>query len=148
MIGGGGVDGAVHRAGGPAIMKELAPLRAKGGCPTGGAVLTSGGALPVRWVIHAVGPIWRGGDLGEPARLEGAYVSALARAEEKACVRVTFPSLSTGAYGYPVEQAAPIALAAVSRGLRRSATLREASFVLFDRGTLLAYARALARLSR
>ena len=146
LIGGGGVDGAVHRAGGPSLMAELAPYRAKGGCPTGGAVATGGGSLPVKWVLHAVGPVWRAGESGEAMLLEDAYRSAFRLAAEKGCAKVLFPSLSTGAYGYPVEEAAPVALFTVGGELARGGPVKEAVFVLFDAATLAAYERALAAL--
>ncbi|MBI5243322.1 MAG: macro domain-containing protein [Elusimicrobia bacterium] len=146
LVGGGGVDGAVHRVGGPQIMKDLALYRARGGCPTGSAVITPGHALPVKWVIHAVGPIWRGFGTQEELLLEDAYQASCALAAEKSCAKVTFPSLSTGAYCFPVEKAAPVALRTVAGELAKGGSMKEAVFVLFDRGTLTAYARALSAL--
>ncbi|MGD0200961.1 MAG: O-acetyl-ADP-ribose deacetylase [Bryobacteraceae bacterium] len=147
LAGGGGVDGAIHRAGGPAIMRELDGIRARtGGCPTGSAVATAAGALPARWVFHAVGPVWSGGRRGEEDLLASCYRTCLALAEERGVATIAFPSISTGAYGYPVEEAARIAVAAVAEHLRRPETrLREAVFVLFDRRTFEVYAAALAR---
>ncbi|MDX6768840.1 MAG: macro domain-containing protein [Elusimicrobiota bacterium] len=143
---GGGVDGAVHRAGGPSLAAELAAHRARGGCPTGSAVVTGGGRLPVKWVIHAVGPVWEDAG-GEEMLLEDAYKSACARAAEKVCAVVTFPSLSTGAFGFPVEKAAPVALYTVGGELARGGPLKEAVFVLFDAATFAAYAAALERIA-
>jgi O-acetyl-ADP-ribose deacetylase (regulator of RNase III) len=113
LRGGGGVDGAIHRAAGPELLTELMKHE---GCPTGGAVRTRGYRLPAKYVIHAVGPIWYGGDKGEPALLERAYESAFARAREIADVHsIAFPSISTGVFGYPRTQAAGIALAVMRR---------------------------------
>ena len=147
LAGGGGVDGAIHRAGGPSIMLELNRLRPRGGCPTGSAVVTGAGSLPAKWVIHAVGPVWRGGRFQEAELLASAYETSLALAVEKAARTVSFPSISTGAYGYPVEKAAPVALAAVERFLKeRGGPIEEVVFVLFDRRTLSAYEKALQAL--
>jgi O-acetyl-ADP-ribose deacetylase (regulator of RNase III) len=148
LRGGGGVDGAIHRAGGPAIMKELDKIREKeGGCPTGSAVATTAGNLPARYVFHAVGPVYHDGSQREVELLASCYATCLKLAEERGVQRITFPSISTGAYGYPVEQAAAIALEAVSRHLRRKNSLvAEAIFVLFDQATLDAHVRALAAL--
>jgi O-acetyl-ADP-ribose deacetylase len=107
LRGGGGVDGAIHRAAGPGLLQEL--LRYPG-CETGDAVLTGGHALRARWVIHAVGPVWHGGERGEPALLRRAYESAFARAREAGARSVAFPAISTGVYGYPKRDAARIAL--------------------------------------
>lgn len=147
LVGGGGVDGAIHRAGGPEIMKELNRIRPPAGCPTGGAVLTGAGDLPAKWVIHAVGPVWRGGTFGEEEDLRSAYAVSMRLASEKGARTVSFPSISTGVYGYPVEKAAPAALSAVAEALRRPACpVREAVFVLFDDATFAAYQAALAAL--
>ncbi len=143
LIGGGGVDGAIHRAGGPAIMEELNRIRPPGGCPAGSAVVTGAGGLPARWVIHAVGPIWRGGGHGEPTALGMAYVSSLRIAAEKGAHSVSFPSISTGAYGYPVEKAAPVVFTDVGAFLRGADhELWRITWVLFDAGTLAAYQAA------
>lgn len=113
LRGGGGVDGAIHRAAGPGLLSELMQFDS---CPTGGAVLTSGHRLPARYVIHAVGPIWQGGERGEPELLERAYESAFARARERDDIRtIAFPSISTGIYGYPKEDAARIAVSVMRR---------------------------------
>jgi O-acetyl-ADP-ribose deacetylase (regulator of RNase III) len=147
--GGGGVDGAIHAAGGPSLMQELDVIRAKqGGCPTGNAVVTTAGALPARYVFHAVGPVWRGGAEGEAEQLASAYRTCLQLAEEKGVGYLSFPSISTGVYGYPVEQAAPIALGEVVTYLRNGAKkLQKVIFVLFDDRTKKAYQDALRALS-
>jgi O-acetyl-ADP-ribose deacetylase (regulator of RNase III) len=147
LRGGGGVDGAIHRAGGPQIMRELDEIRARqGGCPTGSAVVTTAGALPARYVFHAVGPIWRGGRHNEPELLASCYRTCLTLAEERNLETISFPSLSTGAYGYPVREAARIAIEEVCRHLERADTrLKEVIFVLFDQVTYQAYAEALRR---
>lgn len=147
LVGGGGVDGAIHRKGGPAIMLELNRIRPRGGCPPGSAVLTGAGNLPAKYVIHAVGPIWRGGGFGESRTLASAYEASLRLAAEKGAKTVSFPSMSTGAYGYPAEKAAPVALEAVLAFLSAKKTsIAEAVFVLFDRATLRAYEKALRAL--
>lgn len=149
LAGGGGVDGAIHAAGGPAIMAELDQLRPAGGCPTGSAVATGAGDLPAKWVIHAVGPIWRGGIRGEAGLLRNAYLKSLSLAAERGARTVTLPSISTGAYGYPAEQAAATALRAVADFLlAHERPIEEAVFVLFDPKTYAAYARALAALGK
>ncbi len=148
LAGGGGVDGAIHRAGGRSIMRELDGIRAKiGRCPAGGAVATSAGELPARWVFHAVGPIYNGrGD--EAALLASCYRTCLEMAEERELRSAAFPSISTGAYRYPVAEAASIALATVARHIERSDTkVREVIFVLFDRGAYDTYAAALKALT-
>ncbi len=135
LRGGGGVDGAIHRAGGPAIMRELDEIRAKsGGCPTGGAVVTSAGALPAKYVFHAVGPVYRDGQHGEPELLASCYRTCLDLAEERDVHTIGFPAISTGVYGYPVADAAGIALEIISAHLNREETkVREVLFVLFDK---------------
>ena len=144
LVGGGGVDGAIHRAAGPQLMLELNRVRPKGGCPSGGAVLTGAGALPAKFVVHAVGPIWRGGGFQEDDILAEAYETSLKLAAEKKAVRVSLPSISTGAYGFPVEKAARVAVAAAAAFLRKTTgTVKEVVFVLFDRRTLDAYEKAL-----
>jgi len=149
LAGGGGVDGAIHRAGGPSLMAELDRIRPRGGCPTGQAIATGAGALPAKWVIHAVGPVWRGGGRGESELLASAYQASLKLAAERGARVVAFPSISTGVYGYPVEQAAPVALKAVADFLAAGQSpIKEAVFVLFAPGTLAAYAAALRALAR
>lgn len=143
LIGGGGVDGAIRRAGGPAIEEACAKIRAeRGGCPTGSAVITPAGRLPAKFVIHAVGPIWRGGHHGEAGLLASAYRAALALAVAHGVRTIAFPSISTGVYGYPIEQAARVALRAVLDVLPE-ADLEEVRFVLFTEADLRVYAEAL-----
>ncbi len=145
LMGGGGVDGAIHRAGGPAILAECREIVARQGTlPPGRAVITTGGRLPARYVIHTVGPIWRGGGHGEPEVLASAYRESLALAVERGLKTVAFPSISTGVYGYPVDQAAQVALATVCRFLEATPILEEVRFVLFDTHTFGAYRDALA----
>ncbi len=144
LAGGGGVDGAIHRAGGPSLMKELDEIRARtGGCPTGSAVPTGAGNLPADYVFHAVGPMYRDGRHGEPERLASCYQTCLDLADARGVQVITFPSISTGVYGYPLSEAAPIAIDAVAGRLRGNTSVREAIFVLFDRATFDAYAAAL-----
>lgn len=143
LMGGGGVDGAIHRAGGKKILEECKAIVAKiGRLPTGGAVITSGGKMAAKHVIHAVGPVFKGGTKGEPALLESAYRESLARAQENGLTTVSFPSISTGVYGYPVAQAASIALATVWKHLGGLGPNAEARFVLFDVGTYREYVTA------
>src|SRR5438067_498111 len=126
LAGGGGVDGAIHRAGGPEIMAACRPL---GGCATGDAKATTGGELPARWVIHAVGPVWRGGAEGEPELLASAYRRSLEVAAELGARSVALPAISCGVYGYPAELAAPIAVAAARERESDFETIR---FVFLD----------------
>src|SRR5882672_5952420 len=142
LAGGGGVDGAIHRAGGPSIMAETRQ-RYPQGCPTGNAVITGAGQLPAGYVIHAVGPIWHGGQHREAEQLASAYQKSLAVAVAHQCHSVAFPSLSTGAYGYPVALAARTALATVVAFLREYRQPSVVRFVLFDSATYTAYAAAL-----
>lgn len=137
LAGGGGVDGAIHRAGGPEIMKELKERYS--GCPTGSAVITGAGNLKAKYVIHAVGPRWGGGDKGEPEHLASTYRTSLQLAHEHGCKTVAFPSISTGIYGYPVEQAAPLALKTLSDFLQGHPDFETLCFVLFDAHTFQAY---------
>ncbi|GER87290.1 O-acetyl-ADP-ribose deacetylase [Dictyobacter vulcani] len=139
LAGGGGVDGAIHRAGGPTIMQECRKL---GGCPTGSAVATSAGNLQARYIFHAVGPIYRDHS-NEAQLLKGAYQSCLDLAEQYQITSLAFPSLSTGAYGYPRHLAAPIALQTVIEHLHKPTSLQQVIFVLFDEKTLQAYQKAL-----
>lgn len=145
LLGGGGVDGAIHRAGGPEI---LAACRELGGCATGDAKLTHGGRLPARYVIHAVGPIYQGGSRGEASLLASVYRRSLAIAAEHRLRSIAFPSISTGAYGYPIAEAATIALAEVAGGLATHPSLALARFVLFSPADARVYARALAGVAR
>jgi len=143
LVGGGGVDGAIHRAGGPAIMEAC---RRIGGCPTGSAVITEGGALHARYVIHAVAPRYSG-RAQDAMLLHQAYSSALRLADEHALRTVAFPSLGTGAYGYPIGEASQIALQSVARHLRTRTRLERVTFVLFSEGDLSVYREALASLA-
>ena len=144
LAGGGGVDGAIHRAGGPEIMKACRKI---GGCPTGEAVATPAGALPAKWVIHTVGPVYRDGRHGEAELLAAAYRNSLRLSRELGATSISFPSLSTGAYHYPLDEAASIALSTVREELsQESGSLERVLFVLFDERTLRAYEGALSRL--
>jgi len=149
LMGGGGVDGAIHRAGGPAILEDCKKIVARQGrLPTGRAVVTTGGNLPAKHVIHTVGPVWHGGGKGEAGLLESAYRESLKLAAENNLTSVSFPSISTGAYGYPVEQAAGVALGTVAAFLREKVTsIKEVVFVLFDSRTYETYAAALQELT-
>jgi O-acetyl-ADP-ribose deacetylase (regulator of RNase III) len=136
LRGGGGVDGAIHRAGGSSIMAECRKI---GGCPTGQAVITGGGNLPAKHVIHTVGPIWYGGKSGESDLLRKAYENGLALAEGHGLKSIAFPSISTGVYGFPIEEAAPIAIKTVLEHLGGKTSLQEAQFVLFSEGDYQLY---------
>ncbi len=147
LLGGGGVDGSIHRAGGPAILEACrAIVRDIGRLEPGRAVITPGGRLPARFVIHTVGPVWQGGGKGEAATLASAYRESLRLAEEEGLVTVAFPSISTGAYGYPLADAARVALGAVSSHLAAGSALREVRFVLFSAADLEVYGAALREL--
>ncbi len=136
LLGGGGVDGAIHRAGGPEILAECRRL---GGCETGEAKATTAGRLPARWVIHTVGPVWRGGDAGEPELLASAHRRSLEVARELGARTVAFPAISCGLYGFPPELAAPVAVGAVDELAHAFDTIR---FVLRDDGLRQAFAQA------
>jgi len=139
LAGGGGVDGAIHRSGGPSIMQEL---RAYRGCPTGSAVKTGAGRLPARYVFHAVGPVFRGGYGGEPEQLASCYRTCLDLAIQHNVETISFPAISTGIYGYPMEPAARIAIGVVAGHLESAGkAVREAIFVLFGRDAYETYAR-------
>jgi O-acetyl-ADP-ribose deacetylase (regulator of RNase III) len=143
LVGGGGVDGAIHARGGPAIMRELDVIRARqGGCPPGEAVITGGGALAARYVIHTVGPVY-GGRPGDAVLLAACYTNSLRLAHEHGLRSLSFPSISTGAYRYPIAEAAPIAIAAVIDALPRY-PLAEIRFVLFSARDYEIYRRLLA----
>ena len=132
LMGGGGVDGAIHRAGGQAILEECKIIIAKqGSCPTGEAVITTAGNLPAKFVIHTVGPVWSGGNSGEPAKLANCYNNSLRLAVENGLQSVAFPNISTGIYGYPKKEAAAIAVKTVSDFLRANAPVK-VYFVCFD----------------
>jgi O-acetyl-ADP-ribose deacetylase (regulator of RNase III) len=147
LAGGGGVDGAIHRKGGAAIMQETEKLH-PGGCPTGSAVPTGAGNLSAKFVFHAVGPRWSGGNSGEPEHLRSAYRRCLELAAEKNCESIVFPSISTGVYGFPVEQAAGIALQTVADFLRENSTagIKAVKFCLFSDDDYNVYGAALDRL--
>ncbi len=140
LIPGGGVDGAIHRAGGPSIAEEA---RRYGRCPTGSAVITGAGNLKAKYVIHAVGPIWRGGNHGEPELLASAYRSALKLCLEKDINSVAFPSLSTGAYGYPLNKAARVALSTIISFLKEHQKPALVRLVLFGEDAYQTYEKAL-----
>jgi len=151
LAGGGGVDGAIHRAGGPVIYEECARIRKeRGRLPAGQAVITAGGRLKAKYVIHTVGPVWHGGTHGEEETLASAYRSSLKLATEHGLRTVAFPSISTGAYGFPVERAARVALRAVKDFLvsPMGRALDEVLFVLFSSRDLEAYEKALADIHR
>ncbi|MCM8596676.1 O-acetyl-ADP-ribose deacetylase [Accumulibacter sp.] len=141
LLGGGGVDGAIHRAAGPELLREC---RLLGGCPTGGARLTKGYRLPARYVIHAVGPVWRGGGSGEAELLAACYRNSIALAEAHGVSTLAFPGISTGIFGYPVEEAARVAISAVRSATADSQTLREVIFCCFSAGDLRVYETLLA----
>ena len=129
LRGGGGVDGAIHRAGGPEIMAECRKI---GQCPTGTAVITTAGNLPAKHVIHTVGPVWHGGSKGEAELLRSAYDSSLRLAEDHKLKSIAFPSISTGVYGFPIEHAGPIAIEAVLDHFEKPTSLERVIFVLFS----------------
>jgi O-acetyl-ADP-ribose deacetylase (regulator of RNase III) len=144
LMGGGGVDGAIHRAGGPAILEECRRIvDAHGPLPEGEAVITTGGRLPARHVIHTVGPRWRGGAHDEAATLGRCYRNSLALAAGEGLSSVAFPSIATGAYGFPVDEASVVALRTVADALRPGSRLRLVRFVLFSDADLAVYRRAL-----
>ena len=147
LAGGGGVDGAIHRAAGHADLQEELHRRHPQGCPTGSAVVTGGHRLPVRHVIHAVGPRWRDGTHREPELLRSAYRTAFGLAAEHGCATVAAPSISTGIYGFPIERAAPIAVEEAAAALNQEGTsLREVRFALFSDEDMASFTSALMRL--
>ena len=147
LLGGGGVDGAIHRAGGPAILAECRQIVNKiGTLPAGKAVITPGGRLTARHVIHTVGPIYRGGERGEAEALRSCHRESIRVADEHALASVAFPAISTGAYGYPVTEAAPIAISATVQALACAKQVTLCRFVLFDISTVRAYQRAAEKL--
>jgi O-acetyl-ADP-ribose deacetylase len=136
LLGGGGVDGAIHRAGGPAILAES---RLLGGCETGDAKATTAGSLPARHVVHTVGPVWQGGSAGEEELLASAYRRAIEVADELACRSIAFPAISTGIFGFPIDRAAPIALTTGRESAAGSANVRLLRYVLFSDADLAVY---------
>ncbi len=148
LIGGGGVDGAIRRAGGDAVTKACDVIRAQqGGCPTGKAVITTGGNLPAQYIIHTVGPVWHGGNSGEAALLSSCYKESLQLAVENDVKSIAFPSISTGVYGYPTEKAAAEALQTIRNLAESGVTVpTNIQFVLFDDATYSCYADALTNL--
>lgn len=148
LMGGGGVDGAIHRAGGPAILEECRQIVSRQGrLPTGKAVITTGGNLKARFVIHTVGPVWHGGNKGEAELLASAYQESLKVAAENNLSSISFPSISTGAYGYPVAEAAKVAIRTVASFLKEQSTpIKEVVFVLFDSTTFESYSSVLGEM--
>ena len=140
LLGGGGVDGAIHRAAGPDLLAEC---RLLGGCPTGEAKLTQGHRLPARFVIHTVGPVWRGGAEGEPERLASCYRRSLEVAAGHGLRSIAFPSISTGVYGYPIEAASEIAVATVKASLAELSAIQEVIFCCFSEGDWRVYKKRL-----
>ncbi|MCU0458571.1 MAG: O-acetyl-ADP-ribose deacetylase [Bacteroidales bacterium] len=144
LMGGGGVDGAIHRAGGEAILEECRKIsESQGGCPPGKAVITTAGKLPAKYVIHTVGPIWRGGMNNEDQLLADAYSGSLRLAARNGVKTISFPNISTGVYGFPKERAAKIAIAEARRFLKTDKTISELLFVCFDRENYEIYERLL-----
>jgi O-acetyl-ADP-ribose deacetylase (regulator of RNase III) len=143
LLGGGGVDGAIHRAAGPGILDEC---RAHGGCDTGDAKVTGAGRLAAKHIIHAVGPVWRGGGDGEAELLASCYERAIELAAENRCARIALPAISTGIYGYPLAEGARVALTATRAALDSQSEVTEARFWLFDQPAYDAFAQALERL--
>ena len=141
LLGGGGVDGAIHRAAGPELLAECRTL---GGCPTGLAVITHGYRLPARWVIHTVGPVWHGGEANEDALLASCYRNSLALAAQHSLHTVAFPAISTGAYGFPLEQATRIAVTEVKKFLEQDTSIEEVIFVCFEAATYGVYRAVLS----
>lgn len=149
LMGGGGVDGAIHRAGGPKILEECMKIREKqGGCDTGEAVITTGGNLPAKYVIHTVGPIWGGGNHKEPELLANCYKNSLKLSVENDIKTVSFPSISTGAYGYPIDQAGEVALKVIIDFLKKDNSLNEVVFTLFNDTIYKSYENILKSISK
>lgn len=145
LVVGDGVDGAIHRAGGPTIQAETS-RNFPDGCPTGGAVVSGAGNLSAKFIFHAVGPVWQGGKQGEPEQLQSVYQTCLQLALKHDCRSITFPAISTGIYGYPVDQAAMISLKTIVEFLRQSTSPLHVRIMLFSAGTYGAYCRVLEEL--
>lgn len=146
LLGGGGVDGAIHRAGGPSIMRECEAIRARqGGCPTGEAVITGAGNLPAKYVIHTVGPVWHGGSRNEDALLRSCYEKSMMIAEQNGVKTIAFPNISTGVYGFPKARAASIVKAFFDEYQKRPSTMEEVIFVAFDEENALVYRELFGR---
>ena len=149
LMGGGGVDGAIHRAAGPALLEECRKIAAArrdipgGPCPTGDAVITGAGKLSAKHVIHTVGPVWHGGGNGEPELLASCYRKSLVLAKEAGLESIAFPNISTGIYGYPKDKAAPVAVAAINKILPETPTVKKVIFVCFDRENYSLYQKLL-----
>ena len=143
LLGGGGVDGAIHRTAGPELLQEC---RLLGGCATGNARITSGYNLPARWVLNTVGPVWKGGGHGERELLANCYRRCLELAEEPSILTIAFPAISTGVYGFPVQQTTSIAVSEVARYLEANPRIEQVSFVYFDEYTARIYDSAMAQL--
>ena len=146
LAGGGGVDGAIHRSGGPEIMKET-DERYPDGCPTGSAVISGAGTLPAKFVIHAVGPVWNGGGYDEADKLAGAYQRCLELAVDHNCASIAFPAISCGVYGYPIDQASEVALQTVIKFQQENAAPGVVRFVLFDTSTFAVFSETMRRLT-
>ncbi len=147
LMGGGGVDGAIHRAAGPELLEECKKVRAqRGSLPPGQAVHTSGARLKAKYVIHTVGPVWNGGKSNEPEMLASCYRECLRLANELACAGISFPSISTGAFGYPVQQAADVALRTIAECLQLPGPIKLVRFVLFDARSHSAYQQSADKL--
>lgn len=145
LLGGGGVDGAIHRAAGPELLAEC---RGLGGCPTGEARLTGGYKLPAKWVVHTVGPVWRGGGEREPEFLAAAYRNSLKLAGEAGAKTIAFPAISTGVYGYPKDQAAEIAVGTVAAWLKEHPVFDKVIFACFSSDSASAHVAALAKIKK
>jgi len=143
LLGGGGVDGAIHRAAGPALLEECRTL---GGCPSGQAKITTGHKLPAKWVIHTVGPVWRDGLHGEEELLASCYRNSLALAEQKGVRTIAFPSISTGAYGFPMDKAARIAVAEIKKFLERKSSIKKVVLVCFGKSAFDIHREAFAEI--
>jgi len=144
LLGGGGVDGAIHRAAGPELLEECRKLA---GCPTGQARITKGYKLPAKWVIHTVGPVWRDGQHGEDELLAGCYRNSLALAEQKGVKTIAFPSISTGAYGFPMERAALITVTEIKNVLERNRSIEKVVLVCFGKSAFDIHKQAVRELA-